>query len=178
MQYSTDELKEICLKHIKWNNDEEGGERANLRGADLCDANLLDANLLGANLCEANLRGANLRDAKNAEHAQAQTYIVPEGSIIGWKKAYSPDGGYCIVKLRIPEDAKRSNATGRKCRAEFADVLEIIGAEYAVSNYDTDFKYEVGKRVTPNKFNENRWDECSNGIHFFITRIEAEAYIL
>ena len=203
MQYSTDELKEICLKHIKWINDEEGGERADLRGADLrgadllgvnlcdanlrganlCDANLCDANLLGAdlcdaNLCDANLRGANLRGAKNAEHAQAQTYIVPEGSIIGWKKADSPDGGYCIVKLRIPEDAKRSNATGRKCRAEFADVLEIIGAEYAVSNYDKDFKYEVGKRVIPNKFDENRWVECSNGIHFFITRLEAEAYIL
>ena len=158
MQYTNDELKAICLKHIKWIRNEEGGERANLS--------------------RANLYGADLYGVKNAEYAQAQTYIVPEGSIIGWKKAIKPNGGYCIVKLRIPEEAKRSNATGRKCRAEFADVLEIIGAETAISRHDNDIKYEVGKRMIPDSFDDNRWDECSNGIHFFITRVEAENYDL
>ena len=223
-----EELKEVCLKHIKWINDEEGGERANLPGAnlsganlpgaDLSGANLFGANLSGANLCRADLSGANLcranlcradlfranlcranlfradlsganlfradlfradlSGANNAEHVQAQTYIVPEGSIIGWKKARTKDGKNCIVKLRIPEEAKRSNATGRKCRAEYADVLEVIGADVAVSYKDSSFIYRPGERVTPDSFDDNRWDECSHGIHFFITKIEAEQYDL
>jgi hypothetical protein len=40
------------------------------------------------------------------------------------------------VKLRIPAAARRSSATGRKCRAEFAEVLEVIGAEFGVSQHD------------------------------------------
>ncbi len=199
----TEKLKEICLKHIKWINDEDGGERANLSGADLFGANLSGAdlsranlsgvdlsranlsraNLSGADLSRANLFGADLFGAdlfgaNNAEHVQAQTYIVPEGSIIGWKKARTKDGEFCIVKLRIPEEAKRSNATGRKCRAEFADVIEIIGSDVAVSDRERNFVYRPGERVTPDSFDENRWDECSHGIHFFITKIEAEQYDL
>ena len=62
------DLKEILRKHLMWLREEDGGERAdlcgaNLCGADLCDANLRDADLCGANLCGANLCGANLRDA-------------------------------------------------------------------------------------------------------------------
>lgn len=57
------ELKEICLKHVKWVNGEDGAERANLSGA----------NLLGANLSRACLSGANLSGAKNAEQEQKIT---------------------------------------------------------------------------------------------------------
>lgn len=61
-------LDEILEKHRKWLNDEEGGGRANLRGANLRGANLRDANLenadlRGANLETADLRGANLENA-------------------------------------------------------------------------------------------------------------------
>lgn len=55
-----EELNMILDKHRKWLNDEEGGERANLGGADLYEANLYEANLCGADLREANLHGANL----------------------------------------------------------------------------------------------------------------------
>jgi hypothetical protein len=142
------------LKHIKWVNDEDGGKRAdlfraNLSGANLSGANLSGANLSGASLSGANLYGASLSGAKNAEQVQAQTYICPEGSIIGWKKARTVNGDMCLVKLRIPEEARRSNAMGRKCRAEFADVLEIIGFDKAVSDRDNAFVYEVGKRMIP-----------------------------
>ena len=144
-----------------------------LRGADLRGADLREDDLRGTDL-----RGTNLRGAKNAELAQAYTYIVPEGSIIGWKLCRDN----ILVKLRIPEEAKRSNATGRKCRAKFADVLEMINLDdkqkqitEAVSLYDDTFKYVVGERVVPKEpWNDDRWEECASGIHFYITRIEAE----
>ncbi len=82
-----------------------------------------------------------------------------------------------IVKLLIPKEAKRSQAFGRKCRAEYAKVIEIFGAKKGISNHDNNFIYEVGKIVKPTKpFSENWQDECASGIHFFITKIEAENY--
>ena len=114
----------------------------------------------------------------NAEAALAATSIVAAGAIIGWKKCRAPKSQTCIVKLRIPEDAQRSNASGRKCRAEFAEVLEIIGAEVATSSRGPNFEYRVGTIVKPDSWDENRWAECSHGIHFFITKEEAEAYDL
>ena len=135
-------------------------------------ANLSRADLSGANLSGANLYGANLSRAKNAELVIAQTRILPDGDLIGWKKC--KDG--VIVKLAIPAAAKRSHAFGRKCRAEFADVLEVIGASSGVSSHDDKTEYRVGCRVEADRFDENWQEECSGGIHFFITRIEAENY--
>ena len=50
-------------KHTKWLNDEEGGERADLRGANLRGADLQRANLQRADLRGADLQGADLREA-------------------------------------------------------------------------------------------------------------------
>lgn len=145
---------------------------ADLRDADLRGANLYAADLHGVDLHGADLRGADLTEAKAADYAIAQTRILPEGEIIGWKKCQNS----VIVKLRIPEAAKRSHAFGRKCRAEYADVLEIIGADVGVSVLDGKTQYRVGERVVPDSFDDNWMEECSNGVHFFITRIEAENY--
>ena len=153
---------------------------ANLRGADLSDADLSDADLSAADLRGANLHGANL-----SELTVAQTSILPdEGDIIGWKKAITLDGAPIIVKLLIPADAQRSNATGRKCRASTARVLDLQDKQgnslppdtTAYSSYDPDFTYQKGETVHVEDFDTNRWDECAPGIHFFITRIEAIEY--
>jgi len=148
--------------------------RANLAGAYLARANLAGANLAGANLAGANLADANLAGARNAELVIARTRILPEGDIIGWKKCKAN----VIVKLRIPAEAKRSHAFGRKCRAEYADVLEVFGADEGVTNsHGPKTVYRPGARVMPDSFCENWQNECSNGIHFFITREEAEDYV-
>ena len=158
---------------------------ANLRCANLRCANLSDANLRDADLRCANLRDANLRDADLSELTVAQTSILPdEGDIIGWKKAITLDGAPIIVKLLIPADAQRSNATGRKCRASTARVLDLQDKQgnslppdtTAYSSYDPDFTYQKGETVHVEDFDTNRWDECAPGIHFFITRIEAIEY--
>ena len=60
---NADKLAEILRKHDLWLEGQEGGERADLRSANLCYANLSYANLCYANLSYANLRYANLRSA-------------------------------------------------------------------------------------------------------------------
>ncbi len=141
---------------------------ANLRGANLREANLSGADLSDANLRCANLRGANLRGAINIPKLP-WTIICPDGDLIVWKKVSNG-----IAKLLIPKEAKRVNATSRKCRAEFAIVLDCPAK--ATSLHDPSFKYKIGEKIIPHNFDENRWNECSGGIHFFLTKEEAEEY--
>lgn len=176
-------IKDILEKHKKWLNAEDGGERADLRGANLCDADLCDADLRGANLRDANLRDANLCDAKADEQTAMYHLACPEeGAFVGFKKCLAYEGEEVLVKLEIPEDAKRSSATTRKCRCSKAKVILITGIvtrkEYdeAFSQRDKRFVYRVGETVFPDSFDEDRWNECSNGIHFFITNQEAIDY--
>ena len=159
--------------------------RANLSRADLLGANLSRANLLGANLSRANLSRANLSRAEHIELAQAITTIAGDGELTVYKKAYC-NGGFVLVTLTIPRDAKRTNGTGRKCRADKAIVtaIEGIGFDYSekscgvvYSQHDASFTYRVGDTLTPREpFCDDRWQECASGIHFFITRYEAENY--
>lgn len=117
--------------------------------------------------------------------------VCPEtGSFIGWKKCLVETSDEeltdkpVVIKLEIPENAKRSSGSGRKCRAEYARVLEIQSLDgtplpydtIAYSIYDPHFTYCVGAMVTSSDFNENRFVECTDGIHFFITREEAVNY--
>jgi hypothetical protein len=146
---------------------------ANLRSANLYDADLRSADLSGADLSGANLYDADLSGARDAALVIAQTRILPDsGDIIGYKKCKNN----IIVKLLITESAKRSHAMGRKCRAEFATVLEIYGADKAISKHDGKTEYIVGKVMHCDSWGEDWTVECAGGIHFFITRIEAENY--
>ena len=166
------ELNKVLENHMHWIREDCNGWGA-------MRADLREADLYGANLYGANLRGADLRGAK---HAPFIPMACPDtGSFIGWKK----DGtGKLIIKLLIPEDAKRLSATGRKCRCDKAEVLAIenidgtlSGATETYSQNDKYFVYKVGEMVTPKEaFCEDRWQECSSGIHFFINRQEAVEY--
>ena len=153
---------------------------ANLYGANLSGANLYGADLSGADLSGANLYGADLYGADLSVGAKsipsitnAQASILPEsGQFQGWKKCRNG----VLVRVMIGKNAKRSNATGRKCRAEYVKVLEVIGAEVGISQHDNKTEYRAGKIVRCDKWDKDRWVECGGGIHFFLTRIEAEQY--
>jgi hypothetical protein len=146
---------------------------ANLSNADLSNANLWNADLSNADLSNADLLNTNLSKAKNTEAAIARVSICPEGEIIGWKACKNN----VIVKLLIPKESKRGNATGRKCRAEYVKVLEVLGAEVGITNeHGPKTEYKIGEIVKADSWDENRFKECSHGIHFFLTRIEAEDY--
>ena len=177
---------------------------ANLREVDLSGAYLVEVNLTGANLSGANLRGANLRGANlsgtyllgtnlswaclsranlsGAYYNEVTSFFLSqcpsEGSFIAWKKA----NGY-VVKLRVTENAKRSSATTLKCRCSEAEVLDIqdlegnsVETRKVKSNQDSSFVYRVGEIVKVDDFDEDRWNECSTGIHFFISREMAVKY--
>ena len=151
---------------------------AHLYGANLCDADLCDADLCGADLYDADLCGAKLRGVRYNEQTAYYAMQCPEkGAYIGYKKAEGK-----IVELEIQADAKRSSATTRKCRASKAKVLSITSIdgkehfEEAKSSRDQSFVYRVGKTVEVKDFDEDRWKECSTGIHHFITREEAAMY--
>ena len=170
------ELDKILRKHKLWLMNDPEGEMANLYWADLSEADLSEADLSGADLSRANLSGADLSRAKNINYP----IVCPEkGSFIAFKKA---SGGF-IVELAIPDDAKRCSATTRKCRCSKARVVSITnpdGTETEVtsvaSKRDAGLIYKVGEVVEVPNFDENRWNECSSGIHFFITRQEAVDY--
>ena len=158
-----EELDTFLRKHKLWLENKEGGERAYLQWA---------------NLQGAYLQWAYLQEAK---YISVPLACPEEGEFIGFKKARE---GY-IVKLKITEDAKRSSATGRKCRCSKAIVLSITtqsgeddGTTEVKSSYDSEFIYKVGETVEVKDFCEDRFNECAPGIHFFITRKEAEDYCL
>ena len=140
-----------------------------LKGANLKGTNLEGANLKGANLKGANLEGANLKGAKNIPHVPLA--CPSEGAFVGWKKVSGK-----LIELEIPSDARRSSATTYKCRCDKAKVISITDittneqiSEIINTNYAGTL-YKVGEMVYPDKFDENRYKECSNGIHFFIDR--------
>ena len=179
------ELKQILKDHLRWLNN-EGGKRADLRGAYLQGADLRGVYLQGAYLRGAYLQGADLRgaylrgaDLQGAylQGAGLPDYQLCDGDLIVWKKGRTKDG-FCLIKLLIPKEAKRTaSLVGRKCRAEYADVLEITGVdECDCWNDDFKLKYKVGERVYPDKYDDDPRVECTSGIHFFLTRKEAEEF--
>ena len=167
----SEKLKEILENHKHWLNED-------------CDG----WNNMRADLSEADLSEADLSEAENVPFIPL---ACPDtGAFIGFKKAIlcGLDESMrqdVIVELEIPADARRSSATGRKCRCDKAKVLSVttldgvaVGADAGTvhSNYDPQFEYRVGEIVTASKFCEDRWEECAPGIHFFINRQEAVEY--
>ena len=158
---------------------------ANLSGADLRDADLRGANLGHANLYGADFSGADLggADLWSTDLSCVKNIFFPmacpeKGSFIAFKKA-----GCYIIELFIPSNAKRCSATSRKCRCSKAKVISITtpsgdktNITEVYSNYDPNFIYKLGEYVEVKNFDDNRWNECSTGIHFFITRQEAVNY--
>src|SRR5574344_532228 len=166
-------------------------ESANLICADLRDADLIDADLRSANLICANLRGANLRgadlrgaDLRSADLRGAKKIpYIPlacpsDGVFTAWKKVNN-----CLIKLEILENSKRSSASTNKCRCDKAKVISIVDlsdtnktiTKIINTNYEP-LTYEVGEIAVADEFDEDRWNECSNGIHFFINKQEAINY--
>jgi len=157
---------------------------SDLRDSDLRGSNLRDSDLRGSNLSYSDLRGSNLRDSdlrgsKNINEAnfnEGTAFLPLSCPEIGGFYAFKKCKGL-VVTLYIPSDAKRSSATSYKCRGSKAKCISIEGGlNEIVSDYDANFIYKVGKYNKVDNFNENRWVECSTGIHFFMSKELAKRY--
>lgn len=96
-------------------------------------------------------------------------------------------GGSCcpaIATIWIPENAQRSSAFGAKCRADEIQITDIaikhVYGERHVHCGRSPIRplsaggiiFSVGSSYH-STFNSNRWEECADGIHFFMTEKEA-----
>ena len=150
-----------------------------------------DCKLVNCAITRTDFTDAEIRNPKNISSVFSMCPSLllkcpEEGSFIGYKKGWYLSHEKkinVIIKLQIPADAKRSSGTSLKCRCNKAKVLSIEAIHNkeqfttAISKYDSSFVYTVGETVEVKDFDEDRWDECSTGIHFFINRKEAENYV-
>jgi hypothetical protein len=152
-------------------------ENANLRYANLGYANLENANLRYANLGYANLENADLYNAylyntnlKNASLPHFQ--ICPEeGSFYAWKKTTIG-----VIKVYISAKAKRtSSLVSRKCRTSCVKVVSGDGCGGKSPTYGN-LTYNKNDIIYADSFDDDIRLDCTNGIHFFMTKREAEEW--
>ena len=162
------------------NLDYASFKKASLRGARIDSvswsyyANFTDADVTGADFIDCSL---NKESFTGAIGFHPHMKCPEEGSFTAWKKCRDDR----IVKLLIPIKAKRTGASVYTCRASKARILDIwdqdgAPCEEAVSGAEEDFVYRKGETVYPKEdFNDDLLTDGS-GIHFFLTRTEAELY--
>ena len=152
-----------------------------LRGASFRGNDMEGIDLSGANIYAAVLEDATNQDKViyNEETRWYEMNCPAEGPFIAWK---------CCTELRVvmmlvPADAKRCMATMETGRVSKVKVLSIKSIDesksydWAQSTVDPDFYYEVGKWLEPaNGFQEDRWKDSSEGIHFFLDRQQCVDY--
>ena len=160
-----------------------------MKGACFQDANMKTASFRYCDMRKCNIKGADLYGAV-LEYADLTGIISDEktkwfrlhcpekGAFLGYKKCFNNR----LVQLLIPADAKRTSATLPSCRCSKAKVLTIKSFDFkeeydeAWSRVDENVIYRKGEWVEVKDFNEDRWQDSTTGIHFWLTREEAEAY--
>ena len=140
--------------------------------------NFTHADFTHANLHEATLADCDLSDI-TISYDTIGLQDAPEGELVGWGMKHN-----YLIKMIIPKTAKRSWATTRKLRAEYVIVESIIdtmgGRPVDTIDHYSDHRkgysatvYTVGQTTMPDKWDDDRWNECSHGIHFFLDKREA-----
>jgi len=144
--------------------------------ADFSQSNLTRADFRNSDLENALFQNANLTGTS----FDARPKAPEKGSFVGWKRVYDKQGNSVIAELLIPEDAKRVTPLfGRMCRAEFVKVLELSpNISFAKCKFYPDRVYRVGEIVHAGFYDDNVQIGCTlfGGIHFFLTREEAEQH--
>ena len=192
MDFTLSVFKNVCFDHanLSYSSIENAlFENCTFRDTDFRHANmrtcamryndLTGANIEGADLFAAVLEYAKLDDIiHNDETKWFKMYCPETGPFLGYKKCFNNR----LVQLLIPADAKRTSATRNSCRCSKAKVLTIKSFDYkeefneAWSLVDENFAYRKGEWVEVLDFNEDRWQDSTTGIHFWMTREEALAY--
>ena len=192
MDFTLGVFKNVCFDEANFSHSSIENalfENCTFRGVDFRYANMRTCAMRYNDLTGANIEGADLFAAV-LEHAKLDGIIYNEetkwfklhcpetGPFLGYKKCFNNR----LVQLLIPADAKRTSATMNSCRCSKAKVLTIKSFDYkeefdeAWSLVDENFVYRKGEWVEVLDFNEDRWQDSTTGIHFWMTREEALAY--
>ncbi|MDO4787663.1 MAG: pentapeptide repeat-containing protein [Johnsonella sp.] len=171
------------LDHAKFSDVSFRGSSfrdASLFGTDFRECCLADTDFDGADFTASMLRGADLTGLRHTERTiHFRNHCPQEGYFFGYKKCFNNR----LVKLLIPKDAKRCSATTSACRCDKAIVVAISDLDgsgsysEAISFVDGNFIYKLGEMIYADGYNEDRWLESSNGIHFWLTEEEAIGYM-
>ena len=169
------DLSESLLVGADWSSCDL--HKATLRHADVRRAKLFCCDLQKADLCGASFTGTQLfnttfDEALLDEHTDG-LWPAPQGALVGW----GWKSGH-LVELLISAGTPRSWATTRKLRAERVTTFSIdedrtIGVSFTHSTPYGEVVYMVGEETICKNWDSCRWNECSGGIHFFLSREEA-----
>ena len=163
---------------LRWTDiDYAHFEHANLTGADLrWTKNSYWARFEGANMDDIDIRGCAIDDkaVEGAKNLFIPMVCPEEGSFISWMKCRDEK----IVKIQVPENALRTGGSRYSCRASEVLVLDIFegdtSCDEAVSIDDENLVFRKGELVKDNEEFDPSLLHNGEGIHFFITRAEAE----
>ena len=166
-------FKGSSLRDVKLTN-------AFLHTADFRYCNLSGADISGADIFAAALHGADLTGVTADERTKYYYPRCPmEGAFIGWKVCF----GRRIVQLLVPKDARRLQGTTFEIRVDKAKVLSVRTEDYsqsfteAHSYVDENFWYRTGEWVRAESFDTDRFTESGGGIHIWMDRESAIAYL-
>lgn len=214
MKFDGENLEEVLERHSRWLSEDPDSAfddradfsgcilrgrlffYANLYAADFRGADVSDAMFIHCDLQRADFTGAKMRNTclwkSNTQGAKIWTPLnCPDtGPFIAWKKCLRVVDGAVgepvILKLLIPEDARRTNTgNDRSCKASHAKILEFQNldgtaceCDYAVSIKKKDYKYFLGETAVANGYQNDDYGYLHGpGIYFYITRQEAVYYM-
>lgn len=192
IEFTLSSFQDVILNGVDFHNSSVENalfDGCPMHGASFNHADMKTASFRYCDMGECDIRGANLFGAV-LEHANLEEIISDDDT--KWFRLYCPEEGAflaykkCVndrmVQLLVPADAKRTSATRPSCRCNKAKVLTIKSFDFqenfdeAWSLVDENFVYRRGEWVEVKDFNEDRWQDSTTGIHFWLTREEAEAY--
>ena len=105
--------------------------------------------------------------------------IPPYRAVNPPEKVYKKCEGGAIVVAHIPDDAEVRGTEDGKCRANKAEILEVIGGfcgePVGISKHDGTVWYYAGDVVEIENFDYSN-EECAAGFHFFCYIEQAKAY--
>ena len=178
-------------------------ENCNLKGSEIKYSKIINTNFMNCNFSNGYFYKCNFINSdllacniKNTDFDDSifNNTIMPDypmtcpkqGSFIAYKKVRDINNYHkkYILKLEIPEDARRSSAMGIRCRCDKVKILEIQDLDGSIAKsvnkvrsiYSDEFVYELSKTVEEPNFDKCRWHECAPGIHFFMNREDAVNY--
>ena len=134
------------------------------------------ASFKNADMEDIDLKGSAIDDkaVEGAKNLFVPMVCPEEGSFIAWKKCR--DGK--VIRLMVPEDAQRTGGSSYTCRASEVVILNIFDGENeceeAICLYDDEIVYHKGERIKDEEEFDPSLLHDGTGIHFYITRAEAE----